>query len=68
MDKYKGWGPWRCVWASACSRHQKPDAACRMCKNGVWANLWWMALENWAFELSPTLWRRWANRGRKSSK
>lgn len=65
MNKYKGWGPWKNVWLSGCSRHQKPTEKCHLCKRGEWTNVWWMTLNQWAFALSPSLWQRWANRNRR---
>ena len=65
MGEYKGWGPWKKVWLSACSQHQRPAATCRRCKNGGWSNLWMMVVSQWTYAFSPTLWRWWVNRGRR---
>lgn len=65
MDSEKGWGPWRYVWLSGCSRHQRPSGDCRGCRNGGWRHAWALAFGQSVFAVAPNLWRWWANRGRR---
>lgn len=35
----KGWGPFKSIWLSICSRHYVHDPKCSMCQAGGWYNV-----------------------------
>lgn len=64
--KTRYWGPFRQDWYSICSKHQSYAENCYLCEVGQWRNRWGRKFGNLVYQISPRLWRWWANR--KSSK
>ena len=62
-DVERGWGPWKVVWCSICSKHGGGyDSGCYKCQAGVWKSAWRSVASTAVYELCPALWRWWVNR------
>jgi hypothetical protein len=62
MKETIGWGPWKKIWYSLCSRHRKSDTNCNMCKAGYYTNDWRHFLSSLVFKILPSFWIWWVNR------
>ena len=61
MERTRGWGPWKVVWLSGCSKHRKPDENCRVCMEGDYSNLWLFNLGTVIFYTLPSMWNAFWN-------
>ena len=68
MDRTRGSGLNRERWYSICSRHCDYETYCGTCNVGQWVNCFAASLERITFQVSPWLWRKWANRTSSPSK
>lgn len=53
---------WRQEWYSVCSIHRPHRDDCNMCRAGSWVNVWKQRASHLFYVISPSLWRKWANK------
>ena len=55
IERCKGWGPWKQIWASICSIHQIHQEDCIDCNIGIWTNYWKQQIISFLFIYCPRI-------------